>query len=562
MWARRRLEWVTAGLAAVLGVAYLLLPRMGSDLSAQVARAGFFADHGYTPIDLRWYGGVDQLGYSLVSQPVMALLGVRVAGVLALVLSSVAFALLLRRTGAPRPWWGALLGTLCIAGNLVSGRVTYALGVMFGVLALLALTYRRARWAAALAALLASATSPVAGLFLGLAGVALLASKKRITDGLLLAVPAAIPLALTAGLFSDGGWMNISRTDALRAIVTSLLVAALVPLRPIRAAGLLSAAGVLAAALIHTPVGLNATRLVTMFAVPVLAAYAVLPGRARTRTSAHGPTAADAAASSPTSAGDVTEGTKSAYGAVAAEAAREPDAAVGRVGWMPVWVLVPLLAAVCWWQPPVVVADVRDIGNPTAGPAYFRSLRDQLARLPMAGRVEIPPTRAYWEAAYMGDAPLARGWLRQVDIDRNPLFFTTVPGAPGTGVPLTSETYRQWLADQSVQYVAVPDTELSWVGRAEAELIGRGQPYLSQIWSDPNWRLYAVSNPEPIVAPPATLVAHTAASLTFDAPVAGDFTIRVRHYRWLTATGNAHVEASGDWTRIRVPAPGRYTLTS
>src|SRR5215207_1508050 len=86
VWARRRLEWVTAVVAAVLGGTYLLMPRMGTDLAAQVARADFFAEHGYTPIDLRWYGGVDQLGYSLVSQPVMALLGVRVTGVVAVVL--------------------------------------------------------------------------------------------------------------------------------------------------------------------------------------------------------------------------------------------------------------------------------------------------------------------------------------------------------------------------------------------------------------------------------------------------------------------------------------------
>src|SRR6185369_17011366 len=98
---------------------------MGSDLSAQVARADFVAAHGYTPIDLRWYAGVDQLGYSLVSQPVMALLGERVTGALALVASAVLLAVLLRRTRAPRPWPGALVGAACIAGNLVSGRVTY-----------------------------------------------------------------------------------------------------------------------------------------------------------------------------------------------------------------------------------------------------------------------------------------------------------------------------------------------------------------------------------------------------------------------------------------------------
>jgi hypothetical protein len=348
----------------------------------------------------------------------------------------------------------------------------------------------------------------VAGLFLGLAGVALLLSG-RIRHGLLVAVPAAVPLALIAGLFGDGGWMNIGRWDAIRAIVTSLLVALLVPRRPVQIGAVLSALGVLAAALIHTPLGLNATRLVTMFALPVLAGYAALPRRT-----------------------------------------------------LPVWVLAPVLVAVVGWQPPVVVADVRDIGNPTADPKFFRPLRDQLARLPLAGRVEIPPTRNYWEAAYLGDVPLARGWLRQADIDRNPLFFTTVPGAAGTGVPLTAASYRDWLAARSVQYVAVADAELSWVGRAEAELIRQGQPYLTPIWSGPGWQLYAVTDPQPIVAPPATLVGHHAAGLTFDAPAAGDVTVRVRYHRWLTASGDAAVEASGMWTVVRVPSPGRYTLSS
>lgn len=131
---------VSAGFAAVLGVGYLLLPRMGSDLSAQVARADFFAAHGPALVDLRWYGGIQPLGYSLVSPPVMAVLGVRVTGVLALVGAAAAFAALLVRTGVPRPLLGGLVGVVTIAGNLVSGRVTYGLGVAFGLAALLALT--------------------------------------------------------------------------------------------------------------------------------------------------------------------------------------------------------------------------------------------------------------------------------------------------------------------------------------------------------------------------------------------------------------------------------------
>ncbi len=524
MWARHRLEWVTAVVAAVLGAVYLLSPPMGSDLAAQVARADFFAAHGYTPIDLRWYAGVNQLGYSLISQPVMALLGVRVTGVLALLVGSVLLAVLFRRTGAARPWLGALVGAACVAGNLASGRVTYGLGVALGLGALVLLTVPRLRLLAAPLALLAGATSPVAALFLGLAGTALLLSavplprsgpppSARVFSGLLIAVPAALPLLASALLFGDGGWMNISRTDTVRAVVASLVVALLVPLRPVRVGGLLSALGVLAAALIHTPVGLNATRLSVMFALPVLAAYAALPPRLRTRP-------------------------------------------------LPLRAVLPLLVVACWWQPPVVIGDLRDVGNATADPAYFAPLRTRLAQETLTGRVEIPATRDYWEAAHMGDVPLARGWLRQADIDRNPLFFTEIPGATGTGVALTADTYRAWLTDQAVQFVAVPGAPLSWSGRGEAELIGTGLPYLTPIWNDANWQLYEVTAPRPIVTTPATLVDRTAASLTFDVPAASDVVIRVRHYRWLQATGGATVEATGEWTLVRVPAAGRYTLTS
>ncbi|MFI5914763.1 hypothetical protein [Dactylosporangium sp. NPDC051541] len=479
---------------------------MGTDLAAQVARADFFAAHSGSSIDLRWYAGVDQFGYSLVSQAVMATLGVRLTGALTLVAAAVTFAALLRRTGATRPVPAALLGVAGLAGNLVSGRVTYGLGVLFALLALLALTHPRARPLAAGAALLASATSPVAGLFLGLAGVALLLTR-RVRGGLLIAGPAAVALALSAAVFSNGGWMNLGHWEAVRAVATSFVIAALVPLRPVRAAAVLSAAGVLAADVFHTPVGLNATRLVVMFALPVLAGYATVPSL------------------------------------------RHPAR------------LAALLAAVCCWQSPIVPGDIADIGNPTADPAYFAPLRARLAEAPLTGRIEIPPTRDYWEAASMGELPLARGWLRQADIDRNPLFFTTVPGAGGTGVPLTPATYQVWLADQAVQFVAVPDARLSWPGEREAALVRGGLPYLTPIWSSAHWHLYAVTDPRPIVEPPATLVAQTASTLTFTTPAAGDVRVRVRHHR-LHASGRATVHPDGTWTRVHVPAPGRYTLSS
>ncbi len=538
-----RVVLLAAAFAGALGVAYLILPVMGSDLAAQVARADFFAAHGPAPIDLRWYGGVQQFGYSLLAQPVMALLGVRLTGVLALVAAATAFAALLVRTRVPRPLLGSLVGVATIAGNLVAGRVTYGLGVAFGLAALLALTWRprpASGWArlalAGAGALLASATSPVAGLFVGLAGVALLLSR-RYADGLTLAVAAALPLGATAVLFGDGGWMNISRTDTVRATVTALLVAALVGYRPVRIGALLAAGGVVAAALVHTPVGLNATRLAAMFALPLLAAAAQRPpgrpgGRRPTRT-----------APQPAPPGRRDPGS-------AARPARRGVA------------LAALLAAVCWWQPPVVPADLRGIGDPTSDPGYFAPLRAELGRRGLIGRLEVPPTRNYWEAARLGDLPLARGWLRQADIGRNPLFFTTVPGAAGTGVPLTAESYRSWLDENAVQYVAVPDAPLSWVGRAEAELVVAGLPYLTEVWSERRWRLYAVTEPRPLVGPPGELLRADGASITFRASRPGPVPVRIRHSRWLTASGGATVSADGDWTTVTVPRAGTYTLGS
>ena len=137
-----------------------------------------------------------------------------------------------------------------------------------------------------------------------------------------------------------------------------------------------------------------------------------------------------------------------------------------------------------------------------------------------------------------------------------------MPGAAGTGVELTADSYRAWLAEKAVQFVAVPDAELSWPGRTEAAMITAGLPYLTPVWKDTHWRLYAVADPQPIVAPPATLVGQTATTLTIQAPAATDIVVRIRYYRWLRATAGAVLEPAGDWTLVRVPGPGRYSLSS
>ncbi|MBT8225952.1 MAG: hypothetical protein HKP61_17355 [Dactylosporangium sp.] len=498
-------------LGLVLAVALLLAPPLGTDLSAQVARADFFSRHGFTPVDLRWYGGTTQYGYSWVSPAVMAILGVRLTGAVALVVSSIALGAILVRVDALRPRAGALLGAVAFAGNMVSGRVTFALGAALGLLALLVLTlsWREAiRFPlAAAVAVLASATSPVAGAFLGVAGAAIALGGRRMLAGSFLAGGAAVPLGITALLASDGGVMNISDADAGHAIVTGLVVAALVRERTVRVGALLSSVMVAGAYLVPSPVGLNATRLAIMFALPVTAACAEIPSRLVRR--------------------------------------------------MPVpaaW-LVPVLAAMTLWQPPVLRGDLADAGNPTSGRVYFAPLLAELALRQPVGRVEIPPTRNYWEAAYVADAvPLARGWLRQVDLDRNQLFF---------GGEISHEQYRSWLVDHGVAYVALPDARLSWVGTTEARVIEAEPPFLRRVWHSEHWTLYEVEG-LPSVVEGATLVASTAEAVTFDVAAPGTVLVRVTMSRWLRLRGPAVAEprSQGRWTVVAVPVSGRYTLSS
>lgn len=486
---------LTAIAALGLTAAFLALGPGGTDLSAQTERAQFAAHHGLTPIDFRWYGGTNQFGYSLISQFVMAALGARVTGALAGIASALAVAAILARTGAKRPELGGIVAAVCIFGNLVSGRMTYALGLAFGLAALLALTDKaqnRRLILAAIAAFLAAATSPVAGLFVGLAGVALIFSRK-VKDGLTLGIAAVIPIGIISGIFGEGGWMNISTSDTRHGVALSMIAFVLVPYKPIRIGALLSALGIIAADIAYTPVGLNAIRLPVMFCIPLLVAL---------------------------------------------------------VRWkLPI--VAVIVGLVWWWVPPVMIGDLHDAGTSMAKKSYYQPLLNKLHTLQPAARVEIPPTRDYWESVYVPDeVPIARGWLRQVDIGRNPIFFNG---------SLNANSWHKWLLDNGVQYVALPDGTLSWVGSGEKRLIDKGMPYLSRIWSSPHWTLYRVAD-SPGIANGVTKADATSVTIRADK---GNVPVKIRFSRWLTLDHKgACLAPGGRWTTLRVSTPGTYRIGS
>ena len=143
-YATRVLQWSPVLVATVLaGVLHLLWWRLlatpGGDIAAQDAWAAFARAHPGSAYDLAWYGGMHPVSYSAISPYLMAVLGVRPTMVVVGTLSAGLLALLLERSPHVRhPMLPAVFGALALTGNAVSGRVTFGLGLLFGLAALVA----------------------------------------------------------------------------------------------------------------------------------------------------------------------------------------------------------------------------------------------------------------------------------------------------------------------------------------------------------------------------------------------------------------------------------------
>ncbi|MGH3471284.1 MAG: hypothetical protein ACRDPG_04455 [Nocardioidaceae bacterium] len=354
------------GVASVLSLLWVFLPPSGSDLAAQVAHANFFAEYGWLPVDMRWFGGTSIFGYSIICPPLMAWLGVSTVGVLSTVAASSLLGLTLTKCAVPYPRVGVLLGTGCLVANLVVGRLTFAVGLALALGTALCLwlpNARRRMPGLVIGMILTWAASPLAALFLAMTGVAL-AIRGRRADGSTLAVTAGLLMLATAAL-GQGGVMPMSIGDAIRGLLACVVVAFVTRYPLVRLIAALCALVIVGAFLIPTPVGVNAVRLPALLAVPI----AVATSRFRWR------------------------------------------------------VLLPTLVATLLVIPPMTLSDAV-IGQPSTQASYFTPLERQLSRLTLTGRVEIVPTQDRWEAAYVAnDVPLARGWMTQLDKANNNIFF-------------------------------------------------------------------------------------------------------------------------------------------
>lgn len=480
---------------AVAGV-YLIWAPPSTDLAAQTFRAQLFEESGFALFNTAWYGGHHTLGYSVVFPPLAWLLGVREAGALAAVAAAGLFAVLARRRFGEAALLASVWFALGASTWLFTGRLTFLLGVAIGLGALLAADRRQLAAAAPLAALAALA-SPVAGLFLGLAGVALALTADR-AGGAALALPAAAAILALNLAFPTGGEQPYPFSTFVAIPVFAALALWLLPReqRALRVGIALYAAFALAVFVVPTPIGSNVARLGALFAGPVAAL-----------------------------------------------------ALIRRPALLALFAL-PLL----YWQLNGPVEDLeKGLGDPATERAYYEPLLDELEHWSAGGRplrIEIPPTRNRWEAAFVApEYPLARGWLRQLESDDFELF---------TDGNLTAAAYEEWLRNHGVSYVAVPDADLDYLSEDEAALIRSGEvASLRSVWSDEHWELYRVHG-----TPELGVDALGPDWFEVVARHPGPQRIRLRYTPYWSVAGGGACVAEDDkgWTVLDVEEPGDFRV--
>jgi hypothetical protein len=504
-------------ITAALGVGYLILAPSSTDLAAASYRSDLFGRVGFTLWDNSWFAGHHLPAYSVLSPGIGALLSPRLEAAIAMTAAAALFDALIGGRFPPRavriaaPWFAFGAGI-----SLLSSRVAFDVGLAIGFASLLAAQRSRPRMAIALA-LLCPLASPVAGAFLALAGVSWALTGKARVLASAIGVCALAPIGLLALAFPEGGTQPFAENAFYPALFLVVVITLAIPrtrgdrlLAMLRVGGVLYALALIGSYVLSTAVGGNSVRLGALLAGPLAACMFL-------------------------------------------------DAERGRRRGLLLVVLAPFLV---YWQAKAPVTDLSTTASdPGVHASYYRPLLDELRGLGIGygrrpARIEVVPLTDHWESRWMAPAiMLARGWERQLDRYRDHVFYSEVNGSPQP----TPGSYRGWLSEQSVSYVALPDARLDNSALTESVLLRSGRlSYLHEIWHSAHWRLFAVEQPTPLVSLPATMSSVGTDSFTLDVPRAGDYTVRI-HFTpyWALSGGHGCVsQSSGDWTRVHALGAG------
>ncbi|MGB0120100.1 MAG: hypothetical protein WBP55_03985 [Solirubrobacterales bacterium] len=488
--------------SATLGLVYLIVAPESADHAAQTFRTELFELSGPTVWNNFWFGGHYLPSYSLLAPPIGAWVGFRLMGTLAVIATVGLFALIVRKQWGEQAQAGAIWFAVAASISLFSGRLTFALGVFLATAAVYAAQRGSGSrpWHVTSLVLAGSVglASPVAALFLAALGVSHAIARRPDRRGLVMAAVTFTVAGAVALLFPGGGDEPYVFTSFLPAITVTLAVLIVTPKEEklLRTGLAVYALALCASFVLSTPMGGNANRMGVLLIGPL---YLCAIWERRT---------------------------------------------------LAMVALVPLIA---WWQIGPVVRDLELVHDePAVAAEFYEDLEGALApRLrDEPARVEVLPLASHWEAARVAPTfPLARGWERQTDRRYNPLFYDK---------SLDASRYYKWLKKLAVGYVAVPNAELDYAGQTEAALIARNPAYLKEIPAGPNFQLYKVLDPTPMVERPARLTDLDTDGFTVASPKAGTFTVRIRSTPyWQVAGGRGCVSSTeSGWTQVYLRNPG------
>lgn len=382
--------------------------------------------------------------------------------------------------------------------SLWSGRIPFALGTALMLVALLGVRGRR-RWLAGLAGVVTTLVSPVSGAFLMLGVSGIVVHDPRRRAAAIFAAGAA--LASLIGLAIYFGIPGPEGFPVLHALLAAATLVVMLLARPV-----------------------NYVRTVVLVSLPLLAVLAAIPNGVGTNFERFTWLCLPVAV-------------------IATAQARLRWAAVAAGG-----------ALAC-----SVVGTAHDLyvaAKPMSSETYLSGLVAELDRTPglTTYRLEVVPDGTHVAAyALLNHAMLARGYETQTDNALDAVL---------TSPQLDAATYRRWLDDSAVGYVALDRVTLK--PGPEDDLVRSGQlGYLRPVWSDAHWVLYKVAAATPIVAPPARITDADQAQLTITTPQAGRVTIRVHWSRFLHVDGPADARLSpgpSGWTVLDAQTPGRYVI--
>jgi hypothetical protein len=495
----------------VVGLAlYLILVPQVPDFAAQATRAEIFQKMGNVSWWPGWYGGIELPTYSVIAPVVMGTIGVATTGALASAVCMWVAHQLLRESARPRA--ASVVFAASVLLNLFGGRITFLVGLAPAMLAVLAMA-RRHPWLAGAATVLSVLGSPLAGLFTGIVAAAvLLADPTRRREALVTGIATAAVLGTLALKFHNPGVMGSPPGQMFLALLGLALVVVACRERTIRTGAVIVAVGLVACMVIPNSVGLNLTRMVWLLAAPLIVGYG-----------------------------------------------HRPDKHV-----------VALTGLALIFPSVDVTWQLAEADSPSASQGYYTPLLHQLEQrmdtnATLGQRVEVVEPQTKGAARYVAETiPVARGWERQADMTDNPLFYTD--GA------LDAASYRHWLDELAVAYVAVPDAKLDFASVDEAALIRGGLPYLQQVWHNTDWTLYRVLDSAPLVRH-AEVISMEGNQLRLWVPHRARVPIQIRwssHLAVLDASQpvSAGVRApgclsqNGEWTVLHARQMGAYVLTS